>query len=237
MILSIWRYSHLTLAISSFILLIIASVTGIFLAFEPVINKANNYHVKGFDTTTLAQVVPLLKEKFSGIQEILVDNNDFVIVKYSSAEKGDQQVYVNPISGQVLGAVKKQEPFFQWMTNLHRSLFLKETGRILVGIASFLLILIAISGVLLIVQRQNGWRNFLSTIEKTSWAQYYHAVFGRISLFFILALALSGTYLAVYRFVPPPPKAATKIDEKTIQEEPEINVKDFTFFKQTPLSQ
>lgn len=237
MIISIWRYSHLALAISSFLLLIAASVTGIFLAFEPVIEKANNYKSESFDTLTLAQTAPLLKEKFSGIQEIIVDDNDFVIIQYAEEEGGDKRAYVNPATGEIIGLPKEQTPFFQWMTAMHRSLFLKETGRILVGISAFLLTLIAISGILLVVQRQNGWKNFFSHVEKTGWAQYYHVIFGRISLFFILALALTGAYLAIYRFVPPPIKASEKINEETIKETPETDVAEFTVFKETPLSQ
>ncbi|MFT3904405.1 MAG: PepSY domain-containing protein [Niabella sp.] len=237
MIISIWRYSHLALAISSFLLLTAASVTGIFLAFEPVIEKSQSYKASGFDTITLAQSVPVLKEKFPGIQEIAVDDNDFVIIKYSEEEGGDKQAYVDPAIGKILGTPREKSPFFQWMTAMHRSLFLKETGRILVGISAFLLILIAISGILLVVQRQNGWKNFFSHVEKTGWAQYYHVIFGRISLFFILALALTGTYLAVYRFVPPPAKANSKINEETIKDEPEKELKEFAVFRQTPLSQ
>ncbi|GAB3414952.1 PepSY domain-containing protein [Niabella aquatica] len=236
MIISVWRYSHLALAISSFLLLIAASVTGIFLAFEPVIEKSQSYKADGFDTITLAQSVPLLKEKFPGIQEITVDDNDFVLIKYSEEEGGDKQAYVNPATGKILGVPKEKHPLFQWMTAMHRSLFLKETGRILVGVSAFLLILIAASGILLVVQRQNGWKNFFSHVEKTGWAQYYHVVFGRISLFFILALALTGAYLAVYRFVPLPAKASEKINEANIKEEPVKELKTFAVFQQAPLS-
>lgn len=237
MIISIWRYSHLTLAISSCLLLIIASVTGIVLAFEPVIEKSSGFKADGFETVTLAQSVPILKEKYPGIQEITVDDNDFVLIKYAAEEGGDKLAYVNPVTGAILGTPKEKEPLFQWMTNLHRSLFLKETGRILIGIASFLLILIAVSGIFLVVQRQNGWKRFFSNVEKTGFAQYYHVVFGRMALFFILALAITGTYLAVYRFIPPPAKASLKINEETIKEEPLLEPVSFTIFQQTPISE
>src|SRR5690606_6326677 len=124
MIISIWRYSHLALAISSFLLLTVASITGIFLAFEPVIEKSANYKSERFDTLTLAQSVPVLKEKFPGIQEINVDDNDYVIIKYAAEEGGDQLAYVNPATGEILGTPKEKLPLFQWMTNFHRSLFL-----------------------------------------------------------------------------------------------------------------
>lgn len=236
MIISIWRYSHLTLAVSSFLLLIIASVTGIFLAFEPVIEKSKGYKADSFDTLTLANAVPLLKQQFPGIQEITIDDNDFVIIKYATQDGDDKQAYVDPATGAILGTPAAKHPFFQWMTNLHRSLFLHETGRILVGVAAFLLILIVVSGMLLVVQRQNGWKRFFANVEKTGAAQYYHTIFGRLSLFFILPIALTGTYLAVFRFVPPPAKANLLVDEKNIKEEPAIALKDFVLFHQTPLS-
>jgi sulfite reductase (NADPH) flavoprotein alpha-component len=236
MIISIWRYSHLTLAISSFLLLTVASVTGIFLAFEPVIEKSRDYKATGFDTLTLAQTVPLLKEKFPGIQEISVDDHSFVLIKYATEEGGDKQVYVDPATGKVLGAPTEKLPLFQWMTTLHRSLFIHETGRILMGITAFLLILIAVSGIFLVVQRQNGWKNFFSNVEKTGFAQYYHVVLGRLSLFFILAIALTGTYMAVYRFMPTPGKASALVDETQIREEPLKNLVDFTVLRETALT-
>ncbi len=236
MIISVWRYSHLALAISSFLLLIAASVTGIFLAFEPVIEKSKNYKADSFDTITLAESVPLLKERYPGILEISVDDYDFVLIKYADTEGGDKQAYVNPVTGEILGEPQEKHPLFQWMTTMHRSLFMHETGRILIGVAAFLLILIAISGILLVVQRQNGWKHFFSRVEHTGFAQYYHVVFGRLSLFFILALAVTGTYLAVYRFVPPPAKANLTINEENIKEEPVKQLSEFTFFQQTLLS-
>lgn len=236
MIISIWRYSHLTLAISSFLLLTVASITGIFLAFEPVIEKSRNYKAAGFDTLNLAQIVPILKEKFPGIQEISVDDHNFVLIKYAEEKGRDKQVYVDPATGKVLGTPTEKLPLFQWMTTLHRSLFIHETGRILMGITAFLLILIAVSGIFLVVQRQNGWKNFFSNVEKTGFAQYYHVVFGRLSLFFILAIALTGTYMAVYRFMPPPGKASALVDETQIREEPLKDLVDFRVLREISLA-
>jgi len=236
MIISIWRYSHLTLAISSFLLLTIASITGIFLAFEPIIEKSRDYKGAGFDTLTLAQTVPLLKEKFPGIQEISADDHHFVLIKYAAEEGGDKQAYVDPATGKVLGTPTEKLPLFQWMTTLHRSLFIHETGRILMGITAFLLILIAVSGIFLVAQRQNGWKNFFSNVEKTGFAQYYHVVFGRMSLFFILAIALTGTYIAVYRLMPPPGKASALVDETKIKEEPLKEPADFPVLRKIPLN-
>jgi len=237
MIISVWRYSHLALALSSFLVLILASLSGIILAFEPVIKKAKRYKVDDFDKVKLSQAVPVLKEKIHGLQELTVDDNDFVIIKYADKEGNDKKSYVNPLTGEILGTPQKQAPLFEWMTALHRSLFLHEAGRLIVGISAFLLILIALSGITLVIQRQKGIRQFFAPVEKTSFAQYYHVVFGRLSLVFILALALTGTWLSVSRFIIKPEKISTKVDEKDIKEDPGKKTADFPIFQQTPLSQ
>ena len=237
MIISIWRYSHLALAVSSFLLLTLASLTGIVLAFEPVIEKAKGYKIDDFDKITLAQSIPVLKEKIHGIQELSVDDNEFVIIKYSDKEGNDKRSYVNPVTGEILGTPQQQTPLFEWMTALHRSLFLHETGRLIVGIAALLLILIALSGIALVIQRQKGIRRFFAPVEKTGFAQYYHVVFGRLSLVFILALALTGTWLSVSRFIIKPEKISAKVNEEDIKEAPEKKTADFTIFQQTPLSE
>lgn len=236
MIISIWRYSHLSLAVSSFLLLIIAAVTGIILAFEPVAEQSKPYKAKGFEQVTLAQAIPLLKEKYPKIQELTVNDHDHVIISYADDEGHDQKAYVNPVTGNIMGTPQKKKAIFEWATDLHRSLFLHETGRAVVGIASFLLILIAISGMILTIQRQRGIKRFFSSIEKTGFAQYYHAVFGRLSLPFILAIALTGTYLSVSRFIIKPQKVHAVVNTDNIKEEPQIQPADFAVFKQTKLA-
>lgn len=237
MIISIWRYSHFCLAVSSFILLTLAALTGIILAFEPINENAKGYKVDHLDTITLAYSIPVLKEKINGLQELSVDEYAFVTAKYTDKDGHDKKAYINPVNGTILGAPQKQSPFFEWITSLHRSLFLHDTGRLIVGVVAFLLILIALSGIGLVVQRQKGFRRFFAPIEKTSFAQYYHTVFGRLSLIFILAIALTGTYLSVSRFIIKPVKVAAKVDDTNIKDEPQIALKDFPVLKQTKLSE
>lgn len=237
MIISVWRYSHLALAVSSFLLLTVAALTGIILAAEPVMDVSKGYKVPGFDTITLAQTIPVVKQKLNGLQQLSVDDNGFVTATFTDSNDNDRTAYVHPLTGAVLGVPKEQSAFFQWVTALHRSLFLKETGRLIVGIVSFLLILIAVTGVALIIKRQRGIRRFFAPIERTGFAQYYHTVFGRIFLLFIIALAASGTYLSVSRFILKPEIKNLAVNEESIKEEPEKALKDFAVFGQTKLSQ
>ncbi|GAA4294824.1 PepSY domain-containing protein [Nibribacter koreensis] len=238
MTISIWRYSHLALAVSSFLLLAVASITGILLAFEPVVLNAQPYKVDGIDQITLAQSLPALKKRYPDITELSVDAHQFVLLKGSDADGESVEAYIHPLTGEILGKPQPQNEFFQWVTNLHRSLFLKETGRFFIGLTAFLLLLITISGTILIIQRQRGLKRFFTRIVKDSFAQYYHVVLGRLSLIPIFLLAVTGTFLSLERFeLIKNEKVSTEVDFDAIKTTPAKALPAFTLFQNTTFAQ
>ncbi|WP_428232446.1 PepSY domain-containing protein [Flavobacterium sp.] len=200
MTLSFWRYTHLALALFSSFFLVLASVTGIILAVDAMQEKTLPYRIENFDKITLGETLPILKKSYPEITELSVDHNQFVTLQAIDPDGNDVNAYINPKTGKQLGKPIKKSEFIQWITGFHRSLFLHETGRFFVGVISFLLVLISISGFALVLNRQRGIRNFFSKVVKEYFAQYYHVVLGRLALIPILIIALSGTYLSLERF-------------------------------------
>ncbi|GAB3547301.1 hypothetical protein GCM10027577_22020 [Spirosoma fluminis] len=216
----------------------LASITGIILAFEPVSQKMQPYRVANFSELTLAQTLPVLKQSGQEINELSVDANGFVQVKGSDADGKNLTAYIDPQTGKILGKPTGQSEFFQWVTALHRSLFLKETGRFFIGLTAFLLLLITVSGTMLIIQRQRGVKRFFTRIVRDNFAQYYHVVLGRLSLIPIVIIALSGTYLSLERFeLVKSGKSTATIDFDAIRSTPERKLADFAVFKNTRLSE
>jgi len=238
MTISIWRYSHLVLALSSCLLIALASITGIILAFEPVSLKTLPYKVEGFNEITLAQSVPVIKKSFEEITEVTVDHNQFVVVQGINTDFDDVTVYVDPKTGKTLGVPEKKSEFFQWVTSLHRSLFLNEIGRFFIGLTAFLLLLITISGIALIIQRQRSIKRFFAKVVRENFFQYYHVTLGRLLLIPILIITISGTYLSLVRFkiIPEQKIVAPKIDFDSIQSDPVKKSSEFKFFKETKLA-
>jgi sulfite reductase (NADPH) flavoprotein alpha-component len=200
MTLSLWRYAHLTLAIFSSAFLLIAAITGTILAVDTVQQKTLPYRIAHFDKITVASTLSILQKTYPEITEITIDKNQFVIIQAIDKKGNEINAYIDPMTGKSMGQPKKKDAFIQWITGLHRSLFLHETGRFIIGFNAFLLVLIAISGLVLILKRQNGIRHFFSKIKKDYFAQYYHTLLGRLALIPIIIIALSGTYLSLVRF-------------------------------------
>ena len=197
---SVWRLSHLILAIFSFLFILMASITGAILSFDPINEKALPYKVDNFDQITLAQSIPNLQKQYDEILELSIDHNQFVSIDGFDEEGNDIKKIIDPTTGTILGEPIVKSEFIQWVTSLHRSLFLHETGRFIIGFVSFLLLLITVSGTVLIVKRQQGVKNFFAKITKDYFAQYYHVVAGRLLLLPILIISLTGTYLFMLRF-------------------------------------
>jgi sulfite reductase (NADPH) flavoprotein alpha-component len=200
MTLSFWRYLHLALALFSSIFLLLASITGIILAIDAAQEKTLPYKTANFDKITLGQTLPILRKAYPEITELSIDYNQFVTLEAIDEDGNDITAYIDPKTGKALGTPSKKSEFIQWITGFHRSLFLHEAGRFFVGVISFLLLLISISGFVLVLKRQRGIRNFFSKVIREYFAQYYHVVLGRLALIPILIIALTGTYLSLERF-------------------------------------
>ncbi|MEG1591917.1 PepSY domain-containing protein [Chryseobacterium sp.] len=236
MTLSIWRYAHLTLAILTFLFLIVASTTGIILAYDAAQEKTQPYRVDDFSNINLAQSLPELRKVFPEITEISVDHNQFVTLEGLDDNGENIKAYIDPTTGKILGKPVEKSKFINWVTSLHRSLFLKETGRFTVGVVSFLLMITSISGLILIIKRQNGIRHFFDNIKKDFFSQYLHVVSGRILLVPIFVISLTGTYLFLHRFELIPKGKNEKIAHKITNSETQVKLADFPIFKETKLS-
>lgn len=195
MTLSIWRWAHLALALVSGLFLIILSITGVILAIGAV--ESDAYRTD--KNITLAETIPILQKNYSEITEISVDHKGYVTLQGTDLEGNPVNAWINPKTGAIYEPVKNPSDFIQWNIALHRSLFLKETGRVLVGIVSFLLLIITITGVILIAKRQQGLRHFFAKIHKDYFWSYFHVITGRLTLIPVFLLALTGTYLFMAR--------------------------------------
>ncbi len=238
MTISIWRYSHLTLAISSFLFILTAAVTGIILAFEPISNQLKPFAIQNAEEISISKTIGSLKNEYDEIISFKVDENNFLEASVITNEGKNETFYVNPITGKKIGALIEKSPLFKWTTNLHRSLFLKSTGRFLVGFFSFLLLLISITGSILIIKRQGGIIQFFTKVVKEDFNQYYHVIIGRFTLIPILIITLSGVYLSLEKFsILPETKINHTIDFSKVSTDTKTPIEDFTVFKNIKLDE
>jgi len=224
------------LAVSCFIFLGAASVTGIILGVNAAQHPHPPYATQSLDTITLNNLVPKLQSQYLEINSLEVEDYQFVTVKGLDNDGKEVYDYIDPGNGKAIGVHKEKSAFIQSVTSFHRSLFLHETGRFFIGFTSFLLVLIAVSGIVLVIKQQKGWKRFFASFSRTSFAQYYHIWLGRLSLLPIVILALSGTYLSLVKFNLLPEKKIALVAPKASEDKEQKNIADFASFQIIKLS-
>ncbi|MBW2961964.1 PepSY domain-containing protein [Mesonia aestuariivivens] len=236
MIISAWRYSHLALAVSSFLFVLMASLTGIILAFEPI---QQEIEINSFDLDqiTAATLIDNLQENYLEVFEVKVDGYDRVSIS-ALTENGDlAEFYVNPNTGEKVAEINPEAKTFQFARSLHRSLFLKTTGRFFVALTSFLLFLISLSGLILFLKRQQGVKKIFSTIIKENFYQYGHVYLGRLFLIPIIIISLSGVYLSLFQFnILEHPVFTAEVENENINAAPKRAISDFEIFNNTSVA-
>ena len=239
MILSFWRYSHLSLAICSTIFLIIASITGSILSFSSIKNEINSNNPGDISNISISSFLKNISNNYNEITEINIEDDGFIQTTILNADGELKTFYVNAKNGKKIGSIEEESKIFSFCRKLHRSLFFKKTGRIIVGICSFLLFLIAISGSFLIIKRQLSIKKYFSKVTYDNFFQYWHTVIGRYSIFIIVVIALTGSYLSLERFklIPQKIEAAHKFDIDKVNDSLNISIYEFEIFKQTKLSE
>ncbi|WP_296315564.1 PepSY-associated TM helix domain-containing protein, partial [Winogradskyella sp. UBA3174] len=237
MTISIWRYSHLLLALISALFIFIATVTGIVLAVEPISNQLQPYAIKKAETLVLSETLKILKNEYDEVVTLNIDTNDFVVVSVITKNGKSDTFYVNPFTGKKLGKLIKRASIYEFATNLHRSLFLKSTGRFLVGLFSFLLLLIALTGIKLILKRQGGVKRFFSKVVYENFEQYYHVVIGRYTLIPVVIITITGIFLSLEKFDALPSDRIIYKSFDIKKHSKKLNVQDFEIFKITELKQ
>lgn len=200
MTISFWRSSHLILAVVASLLLILASVTGILLAVDAATEARPPYSKQELEHINLAQTLSTLRQVYSEITELSVDHHGWITLQALDEAGDDVHHYIDPHTGKIIGEPHKPSEFIQDVLAFHRSLFIHEAGRFLVGLSAFLLLLMAVTGVMLIIRRQHGVRRFFSRIVKEYLLQYLHVELGRLLLIPVVLIAVTGTWLSLDRF-------------------------------------
>jgi sulfite reductase (NADPH) flavoprotein alpha-component len=197
MIAGLWRNIHFLLAITASLFLIIAALSGAILGLEAAWDTTRPQAIS-LNEISLGEAKQKIEAQFEEVYEIELNSKGFLLVQ-GSAKNSYGSFYVDPKDGRILGKVKKPSIFFQFVRSLHRSLFLKETGRILMSFVSFLTVLLVFSGLFLMRNRMGSFLKLYTPINDPNFHRKNHIILGRWFWPLVLIVGVTGTYLGLDR--------------------------------------
>ena len=95
---------------------------------------------------------------------------------------------IDPATGEGVASADPNQTL-RWLTNLHRSLFLGDGGRIAMATGALAMLVLSLSGAALIVRRAGGWRRWFAP-QRGPLAARLHVGIARIA---VIGLVLSST--------------------------------------------
>ncbi len=201
--------AHLWLGIGSGIILFLVCLSGTVLTFE---EEIKDLFVKDFvvaDATGNTLSVEQLSESLAAegiVSTITIPESTKEALKFSvkasPKERRGTTYFVDPFSGEYQKEQKSSlDGFFLTMFKMHRWLLMDtEIGRPIVGVATIIFLLLAISGIVLWFPKKLKWKNFKPGFKikfKANWKRINHDLHNTLGFYaciFLVIMSLTGLF-------------------------------------------
>src|SRR5690606_20152966 len=112
---------------------------------------------------TVATLADRIEGAYPGVEQIRRSPSGRVIAYWFDQSTPGAAV-IDPATGQGVASADPNQTQ-RWLTNLHRSLFLGDGGRIAMAAGAAAMLTLALSGVMLVARRAGGWRHCFSRLR------------------------------------------------------------------------
>jgi sulfite reductase (NADPH) flavoprotein alpha-component len=136
---------------------------------------------------TVATLVDRIQTVYPGVEQIRRSPSGR-ITAYWFEKRAPGAAVIDPATGEGVASADPNQAL-RWLTNLHRSLFLGDWGRIAMATGALAMLVLSLSGVALVARRVGGWRHWFAPLRGPV-AGRLHVEIARIA---VIGLVLSST--------------------------------------------
>ena len=136
---------------------------------------------------TVATLAESIQAAYPGVEQIRRASSGR-ITAYWFDQGAPGAAVIDPATGQGVASADPNQTQ-RWLTNLHRSLFLGDGGRIAMAAGAAAMLVLSLSGVALVARRAGGWRHWFAPLRGPL-AGRLHVEIARLAVF---GLVLSST--------------------------------------------
>ncbi|WP_322988334.1 PepSY domain-containing protein [Hoeflea sp.] len=158
MLRALHKFPGLIAALLIFVLTLSGAVLSVLPALEVVRSPAQSEPI-----LSVATLADRIAYTYPGVEQIRRAPSGRITAFYFDAGRPGA-VVIDPATGSGVAAYEPSA-FQRWMTNLHRSLFLDDAGRLTAAAGAMSLLVLSISGLMLTARRVGGWRRFFSRLR------------------------------------------------------------------------
>ncbi|ODS00268.1 N-acetylglucosamine transferase [Methyloceanibacter methanicus] len=146
---------------------------------------------------SVADLAGRIQAVFPGVEQIRRAPSGR-ITAYWFEEGRPGAAVIDPATGQGVASADPNQTL-RWLTNLHRSLFLDDAGRLIMAAGAASMLLLSVSGILLVARRTGGWRRWLAPLRGPL-AGRLHVEIARLTVIGLLLSSATALWMTASTF-------------------------------------
>ena len=146
---------------------------------------------------SVAELVPRIEAAIPGLEQVRrAPSGRITAFWFEDGTPG--AAVIDPATGAPVASADP-DPLLRWLTNLHRSLFLGDAGRLAMAAGAAALLVLAVSGASLVARRAGGWRHWFAPLRGPLAARL-HIEIARFSVAGLAFSALTALWMTASTF-------------------------------------
>ncbi|MDF1856769.1 MULTISPECIES: PepSY domain-containing protein [Rhodobacterales] len=142
---------------------------------------------------------------------------------------------IDPATGQGVASADPNQTL-RWLTNLHRSLFLGDGGRIAMATGALAMLVVSLSGAALVARRVGGWRHWFTPLRGPL-AGRLHVEIARIAVIGLILSSTTALWMTASTFDLLPDDGAAPVFPAELSGETGFAPDQMTTLQQTPAAE
>jgi len=213
------------------LLLVVLSLSGAALSLFPAAERLTSPQAAALSVADLAARIEAVHPQVEQIRRAPSGR----ITAYWFEDGTPQAAVIDPATGQGISAADPN-PFERWLTNLHRSLFLGDGGRLATAAGAAAMLVLTLSGAGLVTRRAGGWRRWFAPLRGPL-ASRLHVEIVRVAVAGLLVSSGTALWMTASTFDllpdgPTPPALLNNASGRT-----GASVAAMDMLKQTPVAE
>ncbi len=190
------RSLHKYVGLIATVMVLVLAISGASLSVVPALNKAGAPALNEAELS-VAELAARVAAHYPGVEQIRRAPSGRITAYYFAGDIAGA-VVIDPATGAGV-AEYETSPLVQWLTSLHRSLFLGDGGRLAAAAGALAMLGLSISGLFLVARRMGGWRRFFAP-SRGPLAGRLHVEIGRFSAPGLILASTTALFMALNTF-------------------------------------
>lgn len=183
---------------------------------------------------SVADLATRIQSAYPGVEQIRRSPSGQITAYWFDAGTPGAAV-IDPATGQGVASADPNQTE-RWLTNLHRSLFLGDSGRIAMAAAALAMLILALSGAVLVAQRAGGWRRWFAPLRGPL-TRRLHVAIARFAVFGLVLSSVTALWMSASTFDLLPIAGSIPAFPTEVSGETGVSVTAIDRLGQTPVSE